>query len=312
MGSVSPRCLVLGLGAVGTYIGAQIAATGMPVTFLVRSGKADIATGACIKVTCPDRTFDVTNIEITDNVEGPFDIVVLACKTFQLVGAIEAVEPVVADSTVLLPLLNGTTHLSHLDKVFSPAQVWGGLAHFSVIKQSPTHVERLSSNDILVAGPRNNSKNHNLTKLFEGIAGGGMAARISTNILYEMWEKWVFIVTLAGMTGLMRGASGEIASQLGGKELVEKLFNEAVSIAAAAGYNPTAEFVAQSLSLLTNVKLSYKASLLRDIESGNRTEVDGLMVEFIKHGELHGIKCPYLELATLHITIHEARVASDT
>lgn len=310
MSTSSPNCLVLGLGAVGTYIGAHIAATGIPVTFLVRPGKTDVATENGIQATSPDGSFEAANVRFTDRVDSTYDLVVLSCKTYQLDSAINSVRPAVGKNSIVLPFLNGTTHIALLDQAFSREQVWGGVAHFSVIKRSPTHVERLSPNDILITGPRGGAGSDLVQKLFDHLANRGMTARVSNQITYDMWEKWVFIVTLAGMTSLMRGAVGEIASQSGGPELAKAMFAEAGFVASAVGYEPNPEFIEQSITLLTNEASSYKASLLRDIEQGNRTEVEGLMADFVGIAKSQTIDCPLLELATLHIKVYEARATS--
>lgn len=306
------RCLVLGLGAVGTYVGAQIAATGVPVTFLVRKGKVENGLlDQKIFVTCPKNEFEVTNVEIVDTIDGPYDLVIVACKTFQLAEAIETIKSGVGQNTIIIPLLNGTTHIRDLEKDFQPGQVWGGLAHFSVVKHSSTHVERLSPNDIVIAGSRDGNGSEFVSEIFKALSEQGMESRISDRIDYEMWEKWTFIVTLAGMTSLMRGASGEVTIHPAGEKLARTMFREASAVASAAGHTPNPEFVLQSLDLLMNQNLFYKASLLRDIENGYRTEVQALMSNFVDYARKYEVDCPHIELATLHILIHETRVMSD-
>jgi len=216
---------MLGLGAVGTYIGAHIAATGLPVTALVRPGKASPSRSASVTVTLPERSFTVTNVAIVEHVEAPFDFVVLACKAFQVPSAIEAVRPAIGERTIVLPFLNGMAHMATFDAAFSARAV------------------------------------------------------------------------------------GDIVALPGGRHLATKMLDEAVCVATAAGYPPTRDFMQQSKAPLTRAGSSTKASLLRDIEAGNRTEVDALMVDFTNTVRTYGVGCPLLDLATLHIRVHEARVA---
>ena len=66
-----------------------------------------------------------------------------------------------------------------------------------------------------------------------------------------MWEKWVFLATLAGMTCLMRAPAGPILEADEGELLMLELFAECVAIAAASGYAPRPEFVAANRAALT-------------------------------------------------------------
>jgi 2-dehydropantoate 2-reductase len=56
------------------------------------------------------------------------------------------------------------------------------------------------------------------------LSGTRFEARVSDAILQEMWEKWVFIATGAGITCLMRAAIGDIvaagAADLSAKSMI--------------------------------------------------------------------------------------------
>ena len=65
--------------------------------------------------------------------------------------------------------------------------------------------------------------------------GARFKAHASTEILQEMWEKWVFLASLAGSTCLMRAAIGDICESPGGTDFIVGLLEECRSIAAARG-----------------------------------------------------------------------------
>lgn len=62
-------------------------------------------------------------------------------------------------------------------------------------------------------------------------------SRVSTAILHEMWEKWVFIAATAAATCLMRATVGDIISA-GAVDLTRRLFDECSAIATAHGFEP--------------------------------------------------------------------------
>ncbi len=58
--------------------------------------------------------------------------------------------------------------------------------------------------------------------------GAGFDARLSPAIAREMWEKWILLAALGGITCLMRGTVGEIAAAPGGADFASRFLDEVV------------------------------------------------------------------------------------
>src|SRR6266550_4692082 len=85
----------------------------------------------------------------------------------------------------------------------------------------------------LVYGERNGETTPRLQTLDATLQGGGFDARLSTDIMQEMWEKWVQLASLGAITCLMRGAIGEIVAVPGGADLSLKVLDESAAVATA-------------------------------------------------------------------------------
>src|SRR5438105_3126679 len=142
------RVLVLGAGAVGGYFGGRLAEAGRDVTFLVRAPRAAALAEHGLKVESPLGDFQVpVKVATADRVGGPYDVVLLTAKHYDLDAAIEAIRPAVAPGTAVLPLLNGLIHLDKLEAAFGPDRVLGGVAYVGAVllpDGSIRHVNRLS------------------------------------------------------------------------------------------------------------------------------------------------------------------------
>jgi 2-dehydropantoate 2-reductase len=103
----------------------------------------------------------------------------------------------------------------------------------------------------------------------------------SDEILLVMWEKWVFLASLAGITCLTRSAVGDIVAA-GGADLAAALLEECRAIAAAAGYPPRADALKASLARLTDPGSSVTASMLGDVERRGRTEVEHVLGDLLR------------------------------
>jgi 2-dehydropantoate 2-reductase len=122
-----------------------------------------------------------------------------------------------------------------------------------------------------------------------------------------MWEKWVFLATLAGSTCLMRASVGDIAAAPGGAEFVLHLFDECCSIAAAAGYEPGTAFLERTRRTLIAAGSKLTASMLRDIENDAPVEADHIIGDLLQRGRSHNVVQggSMLEIVYAHLKAYE-------
>ena len=99
-------------------------------------------------------------------------------------------------------------------------------------------VVQLTGMQKLVYGELKGSLSARVAEVDRVLQGAGFEARVSSDILLEMWEKFVFIATLGGITCLLRGTIGEIVAAPRGRELALTMHDECVAVATACGYAP--------------------------------------------------------------------------
>jgi 2-dehydropantoate 2-reductase len=119
-----------------------------------------------------------------------------------------------------------------------------------------------------------------------------------------MWEKWVFIATAAGITGLMRASVGDYVAA-GAADLALGLLNECASIAAAQGFPLREPAFERGRTALTAAGSPLKASMLRDIEAGKPVEGDQILGDLLRHATKPDDRS-LLRVATLHVKAYEA------
>ena len=126
------KILILGAGAVGGYWGARLTQAGIDVTFLLREKRAELVrrNGLVVKSPKGDAVVPVKVVTRGDE-GGPYDVVILACKAYDLDSAIASIAPAVGPETTIVPMLNGHAHFATLDARFGAARVAGGLARIS-------------------------------------------------------------------------------------------------------------------------------------------------------------------------------------
>ena len=305
------RILVLGAGAVGGYFGGRFAEAGKDVTFLVRGARATALNQHGLKVESALGDFQVpVNIATADRVGGPYDLVLLTAKHYDLDAAIDAIGPGVGADTAVLPLLNGLVHLDKLDRAFGLGRVLGGVAYVGAVllpDGSIRHVNRLSG---IAFGERGGGVSERAKAIEQLFSNTPVSAPANDNILQEMWEKFVMMGAMAGMNCLMRGNIGEIMGTQDGERLMLAALAECRQVAEAAGYPPRPQARERVETMLTERGSINSASMRQDLEAGRRTEADAIVGDMLLRAAGFGIETPLLRAAYCHLQVHENRLAA--
>ncbi|MFM0731552.1 2-dehydropantoate 2-reductase [Paraburkholderia sediminicola] len=305
------RILVVGAGAVGGYFGGRLAAAGQDVTFLVRAGRAEklARDGLIINSARGNLTLrDVKTILAGVGAE-PFDLVLLSCKAYSLDDAIDSFAPLVGESTLILPMLNGMRHIDVLKEKFGASRVLGGQCVIAATLSPEQHIMHLNETHAITFGELDGGTSERVQAIADAMADANFDAVISDNILLRMWEKWVFLATLAAGTCLMRGSVGDILAAPDGKRIIENLLGECRGVAEHNGFTMGPDFDARATqTLFTPSPLT--ASMLRDVENHSHTEADHILGDLISRGGdaqkgEHGLSL--LRIAYSHLKTYEAR-----
>jgi len=298
------RILVVGVGATGGYFGGRLLHAGRDVTFLVRPNRAEEVRRTGLKIVSGLGDLDLAPPLVTPKtLKQNFDLILLSCKAYDLEAAMDAFAPAVGPDTAILPLLNGMRHLDALEQRFGAEKLLGGLCHISATRGADGVIRHLNNLHSLVFGERDGAASARIAKIAEILGGAGFDARLSDDIRLEMWEKWAFIAALAGVTCLMRASVGDIVAS-GGAGLAEKLFEQCAGIAAANGFSPRPEFREKSLAILTAPGSAIKASMLRDLEAGGRSEGDHVLCDLLRRAPPSDDWSP-LRIACAHVKAYD-------
>jgi 2-dehydropantoate 2-reductase len=306
------RILVVGAGAVGGYFGGRMALAGQDVTFLVREARAQELkrTGLIIKSPKGDATLADVRTVLADQIDAPFDLILLSCKAYDLESAIASFAPAVGPNTTILPLLNGMRHIDVLGERFGKGAVLGGVCMIAATLDASRAIVHLNDLHGIIFGALDGKPSERVAAIADAMRSGGFDVTASNTIAQEMWEKWVFLATLAGSTCLFRASIGDILSTPDGHAAIASLFEECGAIAAARDHATRAPFIERTRALLFASSSKLTASMLRDIENGQRTEGDHVLGDLLARAPAGSGAAPaltMLRLAYTHVKAYEAR-----
>jgi 2-dehydropantoate 2-reductase len=300
------RVLVVGAGAIGGYFGGRMLQAGRDVTFLVRPKRAGELASAGLVIKSPngDVTLENPPTVQADTIKDKFDVVLLSCKAYDLDDAIKSFAPAVGPQTSIIPMLNGMAHLDTLDLKFGRERVLGGLCAIAVTLNEQREVVQLQPMQSLNFGERDGTKGdrvREIAEVFSCVSG----ATPSENVIHDMWEKWVFLASIAASTCLMRSPVGAIVASPGGRDFLLGIVDECSAVAKAAGHEPGGPFFRRIRGMLTAEGSPLTASMFRDIKAGAKVEADHVIGDMIARADAEKIPVPKLRTAYTHLKAYE-------
>ncbi|MEV4280865.1 ketopantoate reductase family protein [Actinoplanes xinjiangensis] len=330
------RILVVGAGATGGYFGGRLAQAGRDVTFLVRPGRAARLAERGLRIKSPDGEIELRPRTITE-VDGHYDLVLVAVKSYSLETALTALAPAVGPRTVVIPLLNGIRHIESLIRRFGADRAWGGVCMIHATLDENGDVFRMSGLHRLSFGPLSDASpdgvlsggvlaggassggasfdggvtadgsdlDERLSGVTAALTGAGFDARASTTIVQELWDKWVLLATLGAATTLLRGSIGAINKAPGGSEFLHALAAETSAVAAAAGH-PIQGRAAAMLEATIVTTEPTTSSMYRDLIQGLPVEAGAIVGDMVTEAVKHQISVPLLAAAHTGLAVYSA------
>lgn len=305
------RLLVLGAGGTGGYFGGRLAQAGVDATFLVRPARAALLRERGLRIRSPLGDADIAVQAVTADElahAAPFDLVLLSCKAYDLDSAMDAIAPAVAAGARVLPLLNGLRHYEALDARFGFANVPGGLCFISATLGADGEILHLGKPASMTFGEREGqAPDARLQALAAACTQAGIDHMHTPDIAQAQWAKYSFLTALAAGTCLMRAPIGTLVAGEGGADFMTALHGECLAVAAASGQPIPTAAQASARETLTAAGSPMKASMLRDLEAGQRVEAAHIVGDMVHRAAAHGIATPHLQAAWVHLQAYEAQ-----
>jgi len=305
------RILVVGAGSTGGYFGGRLAQAGRDVTFLVRPARAAALKANGLQIVSPHGDVTLTPKLVTaGDVGGPYDAVLLTVKAYALEAALTDLASAVGPDTMILPVLNGMKHVDTIKTRYGEKALVGCVCKVAAVVDEQGRIVQLNKLQNLAYGEMNGSRSARTDALDKTMQGAGFDARLSPSIVREMWEKWVLLASLGGITCLMRGNIGEIEAAPGGAEFALRFLDEVVSVVSAVGERPGAGYLAETRDLVTQKGLPQTSSMYRDLQKGAAVEADQILGDLLARAQKANIDTPLIAAAYTNLSIYQNRLSA--
>ncbi|HIN14936.1 MAG TPA: 2-dehydropantoate 2-reductase [Dehalococcoidia bacterium] len=299
--SSSISVAVVGAGGTGGYYGGALARAGNQVTMVARGPHlaAIRATGLQVNtVLLGDFHLDVDATDDMSSV-GPVDLVIFAVKSYGTNAAIRDMGPLVGDDTMIISTQNGIDSERLLGEALGTEHVLGCAATVSAKIDAPGVVTQGGGPGSLVIGEMGSADlnaqgavTERVNDLVERCKAAGLAAETHEDIVMAIWEKFIFICALSGMTALTRKPIGEIFAQPSTTEMYLQVLAEVAEVGRAEGVALPGDIAQNTLAATQAREPFIIGSMGHDLIAGNPIEIGLLNGRVVELGKKHGIPTP--------------------
>jgi 2-dehydropantoate 2-reductase len=309
------KVAIIGVGAIGGYVGTRLALGGEEVTFVARGANLEALRSRGIRLISADGSEQsVPKVRATDDYAavGPQDMVILAMKAHQVEAVARQVPAMFGPDTVVVPMQNGIpywyfyghagtlagTRVKSVDpdgvigEHIPPARVIGCVVYPAAELIAPAVIKHVEGNRFPVGEP-DGTTSERVTRVSECFIRGGLQAPVLENIRAEIWLKLWGNLTFNPISALSRATLAGICQYPLSRELAVSMMTEAQSIA-------------NKLDITFRVPLEkriigaervghHKTSMLQDVEAQRTLEIDALLGSVVELARLTDTPTPHLD-----------------
>jgi 2-dehydropantoate 2-reductase len=288
------RIAVIGAGGVGGYFGGLLARSGHDVSFLARGEHLRALRERGLRVRSVHGDFELPSVRATDEAEqlGEADLILFTVKTYDTESAATAIRPTVRPGAAVLTFQNGVDNPERIDGVLGAGTAMGGTVHIETTIAEPGVIAQTSPIRRVAFGEMDGRRTERAERILDAFQSADLEPTLSENIRKGLWEKFLFIVAMSGLTTLTRSPVGEVLSVPELREMLAGAFAETAAVAAAEGIQLDPDPAGRMMAFAEALKPEMKSSMLRDLERGRRLEVESINGAVARLGKRHGIPTP--------------------
>lgn len=301
------RIAIVGAGGVGGYYGSLLQRSEQDVVFIARGAHLEAMRSRGLRVESVLGPPSVQEVRATDQPAevGPVDLVLFAVKSYDTAPAAAALQPLIAAETVVLTLQNGVDNVDKLSAAVGAHRVLGGLCQIFSTLAAPGVVRHTGGPRRVVVGELDGSITPRAELVRNAFTATGVPVALSTRILVDMWEKYMFINAQGGITALTRLPVGPIRSAAVTFEMYLQVAEEVAAVGRAHGIPIPAGERERVRAFAASLDPGAYSSLHNDLVTGRRTELETLLGAVVRLGGHYGVPVPNCRAIYAALLPHE-------
>jgi len=218
--------------------------------------------------------------------------VLFAVKLWDTEKAAEQTKPLVGANTRVVTLQNGVDSVERIAPILGDEAAIGGATYVVTNIAAPGVIRQTGTVARIRCGRLDGKPDPVLAGYVDQVKAAGIDITLSSDMLVDLWKKFVLLTGTSGITASTRQPLGVIRDDPDMRAFFFKLMSETMAVGRAAGVKLPADFNAELEKSVAGFAPAMKASMANDLAAGNRLELDWLAGKTIALGRNLGVPTP--------------------
>jgi 2-dehydropantoate 2-reductase len=288
------RIAIMGSGGVGGYFGARLVQGGADVHFIARGAHLAAMRDRGLAIEGGPQPTHLPKVNVTDEPKtiGPVDMVMFCVKLWDTEIAAQQILPLLQPATGVISFQNGVQKDDMLRPIVGDKALVGGVAYVGTAIGRPGVIAQTGSVERLVFGEYDGRRSARVEAFYEACRRGGINAEISEDIRRSIWEKYVSLVAMSGVTTATRQTIGPIRSHPLTRQFILDLAREVVAVGRAYGVALPEDYAEQRMEFFDAWPPEMTTSMHHDLQHGRPLELSWLSGGVVELGAVMGVPTP--------------------
>ncbi|WP_158964473.1 ketopantoate reductase family protein [Chachezhania sediminis] len=288
------KIATMATGGIGGYLAVKLTQAGHQVATIARGAHLDAIRDRGLTLETADGSETVTPWIATDDPGqvGPVDAIIFGVKGDGLEAAAKACLPMIGPDTIVLPFLNGVEASDRLIAILPQANVGNGVAQVSTTIAGPGLIRQTGGSGQFLFAERDSRPSARVDALRAAINESGAAAPVTTDIVRDLWLKFIMFSAFSGVTAAARCTAADIRTYPPLGQLFRDVMAETAAIGRARAVDLPNDIVDKIWERVKKFPDSMRASTALDLEKGLPLEIEWVSGAAVRLARESGLPAP--------------------
>lgn len=288
------KIVIIGPGAMGCLFAFYLMRSGHEVWLLdYREERAEFIRSHGLKIEGISGSYQIPFSRITTHGGGlgKADLIIVFVKAYATETAIKNIAPAIKSNTIILTLQNGLGNIECIKKHFPDVYLVAGTTAQGATLLGPGHIKHAGIGETII-GPTSGSGKFHAQCVYDLFMNALIPVQLADDVISWLWGKLLINCGINPITAIMRIKNGQILAVSSLVAVMRRAVDEGTLIATRLGIVVPYDNPAEKVIEICQATAENRSSMLQDIESGRKTEIEFMNGALVRHGEHLGIAVP--------------------
>jgi len=288
------RIAIIGPGAIGILFAYALERSGIIPTLYYRNKNRYLDAieegGPRIKIRGRVYPLKAKLSYIESDDKSIYDIIIIATKAYDFEKALEETVKILDENGLVLSVQNGLGSLEKAEEYLGSVRTASAVITYGVTRHSLTDIEIKGFGEIYI-GQRSVEENPLIKIIIKNLVKGGLNVKYVDDIDSYRWLKLLINSAIGPVTAIFRKENKVIIELDEAKKIAYSIIDEGIKIVDKIGIELAGDPYKEMINIVKKTSMNI-SSMLQDILSHKKTEIDYINGAIVKYGVKYNIPTP--------------------